>query len=100
MMEKEGCDWLGAFKLCGKNNHVTETLRRNKFLYDTTFEDWELESIQMNRLFVMSEGGHHVSMDELDEFLNLWNKSCVSLYDFTKACNKSRLIILLRKCAY
>ena len=28
LLEQEGVDWLGAFKLCKRNNYVTETLRR------------------------------------------------------------------------
>ena len=82
MMEKEGRAWLGAFKLCGKNNYVTETLCRNDFLYDLQLEDWDLENLRLNRFFVMTADGNALSLDKLNKFLNLWNKTCVGAINF------------------
>ena len=63
------------FKYCDENNYVTETLRRtNDFLYETEFENWEFEGLRINQFFVMNEGGSAVSLDKLNEFLNLWKK--------------------------
>jgi hypothetical protein len=47
----------------------------------------------------MIDGGDAISLDELNEILNLWNKSCVGTPYFAKACERSKLIMLLRKCA-
>ena len=58
LLEHEGVDWLGAFKLCKNNNYVTETLRRIELLYG--FEHMtnpERESLCINRFNVMSIGG-------------------------------------------
>ena len=63
-------------------------------------EDWGLENIRLNICFVMIDGGDAISLDELNEILNLWNKSCVGTPYFAKACERSKLIMLLRKCAY
>ena len=103
ILEKEGCDWISAHKLNGKANYVTETLHRNNTLYDGDgdgMSSFELEWFCTNRFFVMSKGGHAVSYDELNEFLNLWNKTCVPTDKFDKACENSAHIMLLRKCAF
>ena len=60
----------------------------------------DLEWIRMNKFFVLSEGGCAITMDQLNEFLNLWLKSCVSLQDFQTFCDRSKHIISLRKCSY
>ena len=39
-------------------------------------------------------------MDELNEFLNLWNKSCVSSSNFETSCERSKHILALRNCAF
>ena len=41
-----------------------------------------------------------MSYDELNEFLNLWNKSCVPTENFDKACENSAHVMLLQKCAF
>jgi len=39
-------------------------------------------------------------MDELNEFLNLWNKSCVTTSDFELFCARSKHIMAMRKSSY
>ena len=56
--------------------------------------------MRMNRFFILSEGGHAVTMDELNEFLNLWNKSCVATSSFESSCERSKHILSLRDCAF
>ena len=58
-----------------------------------------MEGLHINLLFVTSKGGNCVSLDKLNEFLNLWNESCVTSLDFTVACDRSKHIIMMRKCA-
>jgi len=48
----------------------------------------------------LSKGGHAITMDELNGFLNLWNKSCVPTPIFEIYCQRSKHIIALRKSAY
>jgi len=52
------------------------------------------------QVFVLSEGGHTITMDELNEFLNLWNKSCVTTSDFELFCARSKHIMALRISSY
>ena len=99
-LEIEGTEWLGAYKICGKTNYVTETLHRMDTLYGDDMNDHDLEWLRMNKFFVLSEGGHAVTMDELNEFLNLWNKSCVGTSDFELFCARSKHIMALKKSSY
>jgi hypothetical protein len=48
----------------------------------------------------MSEGGGALTMDELNELVNLWIKGCHSTEDFSKICHTSRFLAVLRKCAF
>ena len=57
-------------------------MHRIDTMYGPNMSDTDLEWMRMNRFFILSEGGHAVTMDELNEFLNLWNKSCVSVSTF------------------
>ena len=88
-----------CIQIMWENNYVIETLMKNQFLYGTEMEDWGLENIRLDIVFVMIDGGDAISLDELNEILNLWNKSCVGTPYFAKACERSKLIMLLRKCA-
>jgi len=101
IMEQEGVDWLGAYKLNGKSNYVTENLRRIEFTCATDVTDWENETIRCNCFFNLREGGGHaLSLDELNELLNYWNKGCVTAPNSKTVCEKSKFIMLLKKCAY
>ena len=100
LLEKEGVAWLGAYKLSGKKNYVTETLHRMEEIYGEKMNDIRRESIRMNRFFVLSEGGDAVTFDELNELLNLWNKQSGRTLNFSTACDQPRFVILMRKCAY
>ena len=93
-MEQEGVDWLGAFKLCRKNNYVTETLRRIELLYGFgRMTNTERESLRINRFNVMTIGGNAVSNDKLNEFQNLWNKCCVMSPNLGEVSNVIAFII-------
>ena len=47
LLEIEGRDWLGAYKICGKNNYVTETLHRMDTLYGDKMSDHDLGWLRM-----------------------------------------------------
>ncbi len=100
MLEDEGCSWLGAFKSCGKTNYVTEIMHRIDALYGPDMTDDELEWLRINCFFVMTEGGNAVTLDELNEFLNLWNKSSVTSPNFATVCERSKHVLLSHACAY
>lgn len=100
MLEKEGCEWLGAYKLSGKTMYVTETLKRMELLYGEKLEDHELEEMRCNRLPLLSKGANAVSYDELNELLNLWDKQCSTSTDFSVVCEQSASVMALRKCGY
>ena len=59
-----------------------------------------MENLRLDGLFVMSEGGNAVSLDELNDFLNIWNRSCIGVLNFGKACDCFKHITMMRKCAY
>ena len=79
---------------------MTETLRRMDTMYGQQMMNHELEWIRMNDVFVLSAGGNAITMDELNKFLNLWNKSCVGTSIFETFCERSKLILTLMKSAY
>ena len=49
---------------------------------------------------MLSEGGNAITLDELNEFLNLWNKSCVGTPNLETFCEHSKHILTLMKSAY
>ena len=53
LLEIEGKDWLGAYKVCGKDNYVTETLHRMDTLYGDKMSDHDLEWLRMNNFFCL-----------------------------------------------
>eukprot|EP00986_Skeletonema_menzelii_P013053 scaffold7400_cov122-Skeletonema_menzelii.AAC.2 len=65
LMEIEGCQWLGAFKLCGKTNYVTETLHRMHTLYVIDVPE-DMARFGMDReddgVFVFRSGTNEVGM--------------------------------------
>eukprot|EP00984_Skeletonema_dohrnii_P009331 scaffold3571_cov78-Skeletonema_dohrnii-CCMP3373.AAC.3 len=100
LMEIEGSNWLGAFKLCDKTNYVTETLHRMDTLYKPNRTDFDLEWTRRNRFFVMTEGGRGMSFDEVNELQNLWNKSCAAPHDFTTVCEMSQHLMVMRMASF
>jgi hypothetical protein len=98
--EHENVRWHGAYKISGKDNYVQEGLYRNDLLYGSLMSDVMLEWLRVNRFFVMSEDGAAMTMDELNEFVNLWIKGCHTTEDFAKICNHSKHLMVLRKCAF
>jgi len=69
-------------------------------MYGQQMTNHELEWIRMNDVFVLSAGGNAITMDELNKFLNLWNKSCVGTSIFETFCERSKHILTLMKSAY
>ena len=100
LMEIEGALWLGAFKLAEKQNYVTETLHREDVLYGEDMPSEELEWKRRNQLFLMTEGGNAMSLDEVNELLNLWNKGTVTAQDFETVCERSRYVMVSRASAF
>ena len=100
MLEKEGCDWLGAYKVSGKSMYVPESLKRMELLYGDSLTDWEREEMRLNRLITLSAGGNAVAFDECNELLNLWDKGCVSCPNFGTVCAHSQNVMPAMKCSY
>ena len=86
LLEQECIDWLPAFHLCGKGNYVNESARRTELLYGGSLTNFELEGRRLNRVNHLMEDGPGISFDEINEYLNAWNKSSVMSPDFNKVC--------------
>ena len=82
IMEQEGCDWIGAHKLCGKTNHVIESCRRLESFYDPSVSNFDRESMRCNRFNKLTENGGAISYDEMNELQMTWNKGCVMSPNF------------------
>lgn len=67
LVEHENRCWHGAYKLSGKDNYVNEGLYQNDLLNGPMMTDIMLECLQLNRYFIMTEGGRAMTMDELNE---------------------------------
>ena len=104
LLEQEGHDWLPGFKITGKSNYVTEGCHRIDTLYGRDLPnshgltDEELEWTRWNRLFNMFLNGNSMSLDEVNELLNLWNKEMVTSPSFEKVCEHSRYVMFHRAC--
>ena len=85
-MEIKGCKWLGAYKLVGKKNYVVEGCWRIDSLYGGSLTPDELEWRRRNQLFVMSEIGHAMSLDELNKLQMWWNKGSITSPNFSIVC--------------
>ena len=96
--ELEWCDWIGAYKLCSKSMYVNESARRMELMNNPSFSDWDLETFRTNRSYLMSKDGNDIPTDQLNEFLNLWNKSCAASPNFSTVCERSKHVILAMKC--
>ena len=87
--------------MVGKNNYSTETCYRMDTLYSPhRIQLKELQWKRQNLLVVMTEDGHTISLDELNEFLMEWNKSSVVSPNFTKVCTQTRYVITSCACAF
>ena len=61
LMEQEGVDWWGAYRLCKKNNYVTETLWQMELLYAYgRLSDAEREVLRLNYFNVLTIWGHAI----------------------------------------
>ena len=69
-------------------------------LYGSEITDEELEWMRRNRLFVMTDGHGAMSLDELNELINLWNKGVVLSPSLDNVCEKSRYILPTRACLF
>ena len=83
-----------------KSNYVKETCHKFEMVYGSGMSDVERERIRINCFFVLLESGKAMSYDEVNELLNLCNKSCVPILSFETVCSRSKHIALLRKCAF
>ena len=99
LLEIEGSKWLGAFKLTGKTNYVTEGCHRIDTLYGGALTPDELEWRRVNQLFLMTEGGHAMSLDEVNELQMLWIKGAVASPQFSVACKRSRYLMASKASA-
>ena len=91
-MEQERCDWLGAHKLCGKFNYVTETCRSMETFYDPDFSNYDREGMRNNRSNTFSTNVNAIAYDEMNEDLNLWNKSCKDTANFETVSNMNFIL--------
>ena len=80
--------WQGTHIIAGKENYVTEGLRRNETMFGLGMAGINHEWICMNWFFVMTPGGVCLAMDELNEFLNLWNEVCCHKENFSTVCDR------------
>lgn len=62
--------------------------------------DVELENFRANRFFLMTALGDCMSLDEVNELLNLWFKKCLVSPTFQINVNRSKHIMCLMKCGY
>ena len=81
-----------------KTNYVNEALYRIDTMYGSDMSDEELEWTRRNRFFTMSEGGNTMSLDEVNELLNLWNKEMVTSPNFETVCEHSKYVMFHRAC--
>ena len=100
LMDIEGYHWLGGYKITGKTNYVTETCHRMDVLFGGGLTPDELEWRRLNQVFVMTHGGHTMTLDELNELLNWWNKGIVTSPDFETVCNQTRFVSITRGCMH
>lgn len=100
LCEIENILWHGAYKACGKKNYVEEAFHRIDTLYGELMSDYELENFRANRFFLMTALGNAMSLDEVNELLNLWFKKCLIAPTFQKNINHSKHIMTLMKCGY
>lgn len=62
--------------------------------------DIELENLRANKFFVMTPDGNGMSLDELNENVNLWFKKCLIAPTFQQNIDRSKHIMTLMKCGY
>ena len=80
--------------MCGKSNHVTETLRTMETFYDTDFPNYDRVGMRSNCFNTLSNNGNDIAYDEMNEDLNAWNKSSKDTAKFETASN----IIIFSHC--
>ena len=93
-MEQERCDWLGAHKLCGKFNYVTETCRSMETFHDLNLSYYDCVGIRNNRFNTLSTKENDIAYDKMNEDQNDWNKSCKDTANFNTVSN----IIIVSCC--
>lgn len=97
----ENIIWQGAYKASGKNNYAEEAMHRIDTLYGLDgMTDVELENFRANRFFLMTALGDCMSLDEVNELLNLWFKKCLLSPTFQINVDRSKHIMCLMKCGY
>ena len=98
LLEVEGRDWMGAYSLSGKTNHVTEGCHKMDVMYGE-LPPHELEWRRANH-FLMTKGGNAMSMDEVNKLQMLWNKGCASSQKFQLVCDRLQCLMATKACAY
>ena len=78
---------LGRTNCAKKNNYVIETLRSMEHFYDPNFSDTDCEGMHANCFNTLTNGGNAMAYDELNDELNLWNKSCRNTPKFETVSN-------------
>lgn len=101
LCEVENIIWQGAYKACGKSNYIDEAMHRIDTLYGLSgMTDVELENFRANRFSLMTALGDCMSLDKVNELLNLWFKKCLVAPTFQINMNRSKHIMCLIKCRY
>ena len=91
---------MAAWSASGKTNYVYVCEGCHKMdVIHRELPPHELEWRQVNH-FLMPEGGHAMSIDEVNELQMLWNKGCTSSQKFQVACERSQCLIATKACAH
>ena len=99
LMEKESCDWLGIWKLCGKTTYLRLQCEQIEKLYDDqTFLPFEREMMRLNRICVLSKSKKGVAYDFVNELYNLWLKASPPTPWIETAIARSRHCIIGKHC--
>lgn len=68
--------------------------------YGPNMSQFDLETLRMNKFFLMTKGGHGMSLDEVNELLNSWFKKFLKSPSLQTNVENSKHVMTLRKCAY
>ena len=100
ILEKESCEWLGPWKMCGKHTYLQEQCEQIENVYDDTKLSPVLREImRSNSISVYSDSKKGMAHDESNEMYNLFLKKAPASQSLSVACERSRHIMIERKCA-
>ena len=92
LLEQERSDWIGAHKITGKANYVTETCRSHETIYDSNLTDYEREGMRTNIFNTLQRDGSAQAHDMLNKAQLLWNKSCTKNPNFDTVRMKNQSV--------